>query len=239
MGSAADFDGLRDSLDPEIYTLAAVDLRGYGDSRDLTGDFTSTEAAADAFEVANSLGWSSFAVVGHSMSGMIVQRMLIQDAAQAQPRISRAVAITPVSAAGFPADADTKAFLWSAIGDASMTGAAISMMSGHKLTSVWARGLTQRHLESVNLEAMQGFYHMWIEEDFSSIAAETNVKTPLLVIGGRNDLPGFQENHLRTTIGAWFPNASFEFITDAGHFPMFETPARLASLIDQFLSPAA
>lgn len=38
---------------------------------------------------------------------------------------------------------------------------------------------------------------------------------PLLVIGGRQDLPSFQEDHLRATFGRWYPNADFQFITDA------------------------
>jgi len=53
---------------------------------------------------------------------------------------------------------------------------------------------------------------------------------------GTRDLPGFQEEHLRTTFGAWYPNVEFTFITDSGHFPMDETPVYLAGLVERFLA---
>lgn len=59
--------------------------------------------------------------------------------------------------------------------------------------------------------------------------------TPLLVIGSRQDPPGFQEPHLRQTFGEWYPNVEFAFVTDAGHYPMQEAPIYLATLIEQFL----
>lgn len=43
------------------------------------------------------------------------------------------------------------------------------------------------------------------------------------------------QEHLRKTFGAWYPKAQFSFITDAGHYPMHETPVYLASLIEAFL----
>jgi hypothetical protein len=56
-----------------------------------------------------------------------------------------------------------------------------------------------------------------------------------LVIGGRQDLPGFQEQHLRKTFGEWYAHVDFVFVTDAGHYPMLETPIYLAMLIEGFL----
>jgi pimeloyl-ACP methyl ester carboxylesterase len=77
---------------------------------------------------------------------------------------------------------------------------------------------------------------MWLDTDFSAAFHEAGVGTPFLVIGGRQDLPGFQEPHLRQTLGAWLPSIEFAFATDAGHYPMQETPALLASLMENFLS---
>jgi pimeloyl-ACP methyl ester carboxylesterase len=74
-----------------------------------------------------------------------------------------------------------------------------------------------------------------LETDFSPAVRDARIETPFLVIGGRQDLPGFQEEHLRKTFGAWYPNAVFTFITDAGHYPMHETPVYLASVIERFL----
>jgi pimeloyl-ACP methyl ester carboxylesterase len=76
---------------------------------------------------------------------------------------------------------------------------------------------------------------MWLETDFAAEVRRVAVGTPILVVGGRQDLPGFQEAHLRKTFGAWYPNVVFTFIADAGHYPMYETPVYLASLLEQFL----
>jgi pimeloyl-ACP methyl ester carboxylesterase len=76
---------------------------------------------------------------------------------------------------------------------------------------------------------------MWLKTDFSEEVRLNAVGTPLLVIGGRQDLPGFQEEHLRHTFGAWYPQVDFSFITDSGHYPMHETPVYLASLLERFL----
>lgn len=76
---------------------------------------------------------------------------------------------------------------------------------------------------------------MWLETDFSRDVRKAKVGTPFLVIGGRQDLPGFQEEHMRKTFGAWYPNVELSFITDTGHYPMHETPVYLSSLVERFL----
>lgn len=53
--------------------------------------------------------------------------------------------------------------------------------------------------------------------------------------GGRQDLPGFQEAYYQQTFAAWYPNVEIIFIDDAGHFPTYETPLYLATIIEDFL----
>jgi 3-oxoadipate enol-lactonase len=65
------WDGARTYLDGARFTFAFVDLRGYGRSRGRTGAFTLEEAAADVLALADALGWTRFAVVGHSMSTLV------------------------------------------------------------------------------------------------------------------------------------------------------------------------
>ena len=76
---------------------------------------------------------------------------------------------------------------------------------------------------------------MWLQTDFSDQVRQADIKTPFLVIGGRQDLPGFQEQHLRKTFGEWYAHVDLAFVTDAGHYPMQETPIYLATLIEGFL----
>ena len=83
-------------LDTETFTYVLTDLRGYGRSMDLTGDYNENEAAADTLDLADHLGWDRFHLVGFSMTGMVVERLAID----APDRIKSVVAIGPVSAAG-------------------------------------------------------------------------------------------------------------------------------------------
>ncbi len=235
MGDAGSYDPLIPYLNPDRYTYVFADLRGYGTSRHLAGAYTVDEVAADAIRLADSLGWTEFHVIGHSMSGMVMQRMILDDWISGRKRFKSAVGITPVSADGYPADEGTKKFLWDLIHQRELSEQGLLMLTGKRLSPVWARSRATRHFQTSTKEAVQGYYRMWLESDFSKEVRDAKVGTQLLVIGGRQDLPGFQEEHLRKTLGTWFENSEFAFITDAGHFPMDETPVYLASILERFL----
>ncbi len=55
MGDAANYEPLIPYLDPSAYTYVFADVRGYGNSRHLAGDYSVEEVAADAFRLAGQL----------------------------------------------------------------------------------------------------------------------------------------------------------------------------------------
>jgi pimeloyl-ACP methyl ester carboxylesterase len=57
-----------DLLDKSRYSWAFVDIRGYGNSRNLDGAYSIEEIAHDSIQLADELGWRDFHVVGHSMA---------------------------------------------------------------------------------------------------------------------------------------------------------------------------
>jgi pimeloyl-ACP methyl ester carboxylesterase len=77
-GSALGWGSLTDYLNTAQFGYVFPDLRGYGSRRDEAGEFTMAEAAADAIALADSLGWDRFSLVGHSMSGVAIQHVLLQ-----------------------------------------------------------------------------------------------------------------------------------------------------------------
>src|SRR4051812_49705065 len=91
-GSAQGWGALPDLIDPDRFTYAFLDYRGYGERRDVAGEHTIAEIAGDALALADELGWERFAVVGHSMGGIAAQRVL----ADAPERVERLVGISPV-----------------------------------------------------------------------------------------------------------------------------------------------
>src|SRR4051812_25734867 len=64
-------------LDPHAFTWVFMDYRGYGEMKDVRGEYTMDEIAADTIALADSLGFSDFSLVGHSMGGMAIQRALV------------------------------------------------------------------------------------------------------------------------------------------------------------------
>lgn len=206
MGDSANYDPVVPYLDPNTFTYVFADVRGYGQSRDLTGDYTAEEVAGDAFRLADELGWKRFHVVGHSMNGMVAQRMAIDDWVSGAKRLKSVVAITPVTADGYPADEGTRKFLWDAISNRSVSEQAFSGLTGGRLLPAWGRLKTNRYRAMSTEAAMKGYYKMWLDTDFSADARAAKVGTPI------------------------------QFITDAGHYPMQETPVYLATLIEQFLN---
>src|SRR5688572_33249677 len=66
----------------EEFTVVATDLRGYGDSSKPFGDedhstYSKRAMAADQASVMQSLGFDSFAVVGHDRGGRVAHRMAL------------------------------------------------------------------------------------------------------------------------------------------------------------------
>ena len=82
------------------FTYAFMDYRGCGGMKDVAGAFTMDEIAADTLALADALGWREFSLIGHSMGGMAIQRVLTR----APSRVKKLVGITPVPASGSPFD---------------------------------------------------------------------------------------------------------------------------------------
>jgi len=202
MGDSSNYEPLLPYLDPNTYTYVFADLRGYGKSRHLAGTYSVEDVTEDAFRLADKLGWKRFHAVGHSMTGIVVQRMALDDWTSDAKRLKSVVAITPVSADGYPADEETKQFLWNLIGQRDLSEQGSSLLTGKRLAPAWGHFKANRHLQTSTAEALKGYYRMWLGTDFSAAVRKAKVGTPFLVIGGRQDLPGFQEEHLRKTFGA-------------------------------------
>lgn len=234
LGDAANYNATRPWLDKQRYTYVFADVRGYGRSRNLSGEFNSEEIAADILRLADYLGWYRFHFIGHSMNGMAGFKTVVRDW-QSDRRIKSFVAVTPVTPDGFPADADTVAFLTAAITDDATAAASFDALTGGKLNERWGKRKTQRSRATSTPEVLTAYLAMWLNEDFSEELIDSNFQTPVLVIGGRNDLPGFSEDQYNATIANWVTNIQFMYIDDTGHYPMQEVPVLFATLVEQFI----
>jgi pimeloyl-ACP methyl ester carboxylesterase len=192
MGSSKSFDMVKKYFDTSKFTFAFVNLRGYGASKDIEGSFSSCEASGDVINLAKHLGWSEFHIVGHSMGGMISQKVLLKASKMSDFKVLSYVGVSPVTANGFPADTETQGFLKAAIHNPELSEQLVSGLTRGRLLASWNKAVTEEYIASSNASAMLGYFGMWVGEDFSAEIQEANIQTPLLVISGKQDLSRFQ-----------------------------------------------
>jgi pimeloyl-ACP methyl ester carboxylesterase len=228
-GSARGWGSLPEFLDGSACTWVFMNLRGYGDRRDVAGEFTVDEAAADALAVADDLGWDRFSLVGHSMGGKFAHQVLLQ----APDRVRKLVALNPVPAGAVPMDADSWALFSGAPADPRNRAAIIDFTTGNKLTKTFINRVVQHSLDNSRTEAFAAYLQAWAKSDFTA-QAKVDTATPVKLIVGVND-PALSADVMEQTWMVFFPNAELTILPDAGHYPMFESPVSLATSIEGFL----
>jgi pimeloyl-ACP methyl ester carboxylesterase len=205
-----------------------MDLRGYGRRQQVAGDFTMAEAAADALALADELGWDRFSVIGHSMSGQAIQHMLLQ----APGRVRRLVALNPVPATGVPFDPDGWALFSGAAASRDNRSAIINLTTGGRLPAAFVDHVVQHSLDNSRVEAFGAYLESWAKTDFSEQVKGNPAAVKVIV--GEHD-PAMSAPVMEQTWLQFYPAAELEVVRNAGHYPMFETPAALAASIEEFL----
>lgn len=230
MATHRSFEPVWPMLDGSRFTYAFMDHRGYGLSRQIAGEYTATEAAADGLHVADALGWQRFHVIGHSMSGMVAQRLALD----APSRIKSLIAVTPVPACGVQLDPDSYAMFSSAITNSENWMAIAHMITGSRLTDRWHESGLHEFRTHVDPVAAAGFLRMWSATDFHQHLKGSRV--PVLAIAGQHDFAAFRPDSVSGTLGRWFTKFTLESFEGSGHHPMAEEPIRFATATERFLS---
>jgi pimeloyl-ACP methyl ester carboxylesterase len=230
-GDATSYDSMLPYLNTDDYTYVFVDLRGYGGSKEMQGTFSVEEASADAIKLIDFLGWDAFHLIGHSMSGMIVQKIAVDH----PYRVKSVVAITPVPACGSPGSKEIQDFFKGiAISNDEAAMGFVNTLTSNRYTKVFAKKMITEIRQHSTSGARLGYMNMFFHTDFSE--SVKGLSTPILVLFGEYDSERLGEALMRSTFLKWYPNAHLECCKGSGHYPMIETPVALVTAIEKFLS---
>ncbi len=216
-------------LDYDKYTYTFMDVRGYGKSQAIDGNYTSDEIANDVFNLANKLNYDTFYLMSHSMTGIAAQKAALLDK---NNRIKKIITVAPTSSGGLHLDEKSLHFFNAVVGNYDYTLKALDGFSGHRLSDKWKKTIAKRAMKVINTKAQTAYVRMLTEENF--LDKMKNVTTPFLVTSGKYDNPDFilsvQQKSFET-----FKNVEFlDF--DTAHFPMQESPIFFATSIENYFS---
>lgn len=221
--------GFLDALDTSLFRYELMDYRGYGERRGSGGPYTLDTIAADVLRLADDVGAERFALVGHSMGGTAALKVLTR----APERVIGVVGVAPVPASGTPLDKDGRELFESAAADDTAREAIIDITTGKRLSSWWIDRLVRHSRGRSDEEAFAAYFLAWCDTDH---AADVPVgAVPALAVIGEHD-PACTEQVIRATWSTTFPDGQVEVLANAGHYPDHETPVRLATVIEEFLS---
>ena len=218
------------SLDKGTFTYVFMDYRGYGKSSDMKGDYSMNEIASDAILLVDELGIENFHVIGHSMGGMAMQRLILD--IDDHKRVKSAVGIAPVPACGGQLDEQAWALFEGAIKNNENRYNILDFTTGNRNSAQWLNYMVERSHASTTESAYAGYLNAFAKGDFADEAK--GLETPTLVCTGEHDL-AFTKEVMEATYLAWLPNAQLEIIANAGHYPMQEAPVNLATVMEDFI----
>ena len=227
-GDARSFAPMEPALSTDEFRYAFIDYRGYGGMRAASGACTIDEIAADTLALADHLGMRRFSLVGHSMGGMAVQRVLTLSPG----RVRKLVALTPVPASGMPFDEAGWKLFSGAADHPENRYAIIDYTTGNRLSPAWVRRMVDYSLAHSSRDAFAAYLPAWARTDFS--AAVNGLRVPVKIVVGEHD-PALNTALMQATYLQSYPEAELEVMANAGHYPMHETPVALATSIENFL----
>lgn len=226
MGDHRNFDPILPYIDTSNFTYIFVDFRGYGLSKEITGDYTCIEAANDIKNLITNLKLTNINLLAHSMSTMIAQKIALID-----ERIKQLILITPISAAGIKMKQEVRNELILKMKEDKNKIEEIVESASKRYNKVWFDYRVKMAYEASILEARVGYMIMYLTNDF--IDEVKNIKIPIKIMTGKYDLPVFSKSNIKKLFEPYYDNFEIIECQEAGHYPMIECPVYFANEIEK------
>ncbi len=237
-GAKEDFAWHLDDLAGVGWHVVAPDLRGHGSSSKPDDGYTFDHLADDVLGLADALGWERFALLGHSMGGVIAQQVALR----AQERLT-ALVLMDTTNGGIPVDHDL-ARLGIEVARAEGLEVVLAAMKENpplhtpaakrleETIEGWAEAGEQKFLRC-SAAMYAGVLEAWFDLPDRDLSP---IRVPTLVLGGVQVEPFLAASH---AMARSIEGARIDVIVDAGHSPQVENPEVWRKALCAFLDEAA
>ena len=227
MGNYKNYEPTFPYLNTDDFTFIFVDLRGYGLSKDIEGDYSCVEASNDIKNLITQLELEDVILIAHSMSTLIAQKVALIDS-----RISKLILITPIPPTGIKLPQMAQDKLINEMNENKNKIEEIVYSASKRHNKIWAKSRIKMAYEASTLNARIGYMKMYLETDFSDDVE--NIKIPIKIIVGKYDFPIFGIKLVTKLFSHYYKDIEIIECQEAGHYPMLECPVYFASKIEEF-----
>lgn len=228
MGDSSNYKACLNYFDENLFSCFMVDLRGYGESKNILGKYNLEEAKNDIVNLVSFLKLRNYILVAHSMSTMIAQHI-----ASIDKRIEKLILITPISYLGVKSTLKAKENLLSQMKKNSGKIEEIVEQSSKRYNSVWKNYRINLAYNCSLLSARVSYMEMYLNIDFESSDNKLNINIPIKIIIGKHDFHVFSKIEVSKYFQEFDDVEIVEF-EEAGHYPMIECPIYFASKIESW-----
>lgn len=227
MGDNRNYDAILPYLDTKDFKYIFTDLRGYGLSKELKGEYSCDEAAYDIQDLITLLNLEDVTILAHSMSTQIAQMaVLLED------KIKQLILVTPISPAGIKMTKNSADALIQELQDDDGKIEDIVRSASKRYNQKWIDYRIETAYDSSLLEARVGYMKMYLETDF--LYEIRNKDIPIKIIVGKYDFPIFSKENVSKVFNSIYNDVEIVECQEAGHYPMIECPAFFATKLEKF-----
>lgn len=229
MGDSSNYKSCIEYFDKNLFSCYLVDLRGYGDSKNIAGNYNLQESIEDVINLVSFLNLNEYILLAHSMSTMIAQHVALRD-----KRLSKLILVTPISFLGVKSTNKAKENLLEQMKKNSGKIEEIVEQSSQRYNLTWKNYRINLAYNSSLLEARISYMSMYLNTDFNlENIKDFKIDIPIKIIVGKFDFPIFSKVEVEKYFKI-FDDVEISECLEAGHYPMIECPVYFASKIESW-----